>query len=124
MKKKSVTIVWRMTTIQNYEQNGDIIACGTGEPQYAELPVLTLLCNADHGSLTLTDLSNHETYMGTYTIVHSDNLSTMYHAAFDTVEGMAVTSATKYSNDERMPTLMIRLGEYTMNFFPENSFSH
>lgn len=30
--------VWRMTTIQSYEQNGDIIACGTGEPQYAELP--------------------------------------------------------------------------------------
>ena len=111
--------LWCMTTIQSTEQNGDVIACGKSEVLYSGVPVIDLCCTANQGILTLTDKTNGQTYTGTYKLSQADKQSSIYNITLNDTKGMAVVSSTQYYNDTSIPTLIVSLENYALNFFSE-----
>ena len=112
--------LWCMTTIQSAEQNGDVIVCGDTENLYFDVPVIDLCCTANQGMLTLTDNTNGETYIGTYKLNQSNKQSCIYSITLNDTEGMAVVSSTQYHDGTSIPTFIISLDDYALNFFPDN----
>lgn len=111
---------WKMTSVQNMDANGQVIAYGErGSSTLDTAKQIELTCEAKQGCLTLTDKTNQKTYTGTYRLSSTDLRSSIYGVTVDGTEGAAVTAMTTYQDDSKDPTLIIRLGDYTINFFAE-----
>ena len=116
---KLETRVWSMTSVQSTDADGQVIAHGPdGESTLDSAIELELQCTMANGKITLTDKTNTQTYNGTYTLKSSDIKSEIFNVSIGETTGVAVYSVTTYSNDTEVDTLIIRLGDYTMNFFP------
>ena len=116
------TYTWEMTSVQSGEDNGKVIAYGKRWFDTAVLDdaaELDMNCTAKDGMFTLTDLSNQNTYNGTYTLRSSNSDGSIYDVVLDGKEGIAVTGVTTYSDDTSDLTLIINLGDCTINFFAE-----
>lgn len=114
------TYTWEMTSVQSGEDNGRVIAYGERWSDTAVLDdaaELDMNCTAKDGLLTLIDLSNQNTYNGTYTFRSSNSDGSIYDVELDGKEGIAVIGVTTYSDDTSDPTLIINLGDFTINFF-------
>ena len=98
-----------------------VIACGDTESLYFDVPVIDLCCTANQGMLTLTDNTNGQTYPGTYKLNQSDKQSSIYGITLNDIEGMAVVSSIQYHNDTSIPTFIVSLDDYALNFFPEDT---
>ncbi len=110
---------WQMTTIQSTETDGQAVAHAPGVSGTPDTSVEVILkCTAADGELTLTDETNGNTYTGTYKITDTNQKTRIYDVTVDDSEGMAVVSMTVYHDGSQMPTFIINLGEYTLNFFP------
>ena len=111
--------VWILQTIQgSMENNGQIIAYGSEAAEIPEnAPVIQMICEATEGTLTLTDVTNVVSYTGSYTRSSSDSQSEIYEITLEGAEGMAVVSETTYQDNSATDTLIIRLDDYTLNFF-------
>ena len=110
---------WQMTTAQSMEAEGQAVAYGPGNESTLETAVEILLsCTAADGTITLTDETNGQTYSGTYKLVETDQQTSTYEVTVGETEGMAVVSMTTYHDDSQVPTFIISLGDYALNFFP------
>ncbi len=109
---------WRMTTVQGPEgENGAIIACPAAQADiYEGAEILELTCEAKDGSLTLTDLTNNESYTGTYRAMQKSPRDILYEITMADETGHAVTALTTYFDGGESPTLIISLGGYDINF--------
>ena len=111
---------WRMTTVQSVNAEGQIIAHAPGQvgsPETSE--EITLTCTAKDGVLTLNDESSNQTYTGSYKLSDSVPESSNYEVVIGETDGMAVVSVTTYLDDSSVPTLIIRIGDYALNFAPD-----
>ena len=111
--------VWSLQAVQgSLENNGQIIAYGSEAAEIPEnAPVIQMICEATKGTLTLTDATNEVSYIGSYTHSSSDSHSEIYVITLEGAEGMAVVSETTYQDNSETDTLIIRLDDYSLNFF-------
>lgn len=114
---------WVLSTIQSSEQNGDIIAYNPNDntvivPENAI--IIELLCSAKDNILTLSDETNSKTYTGEYKELDDNFESTIYEIIINGEQGTAVAATTKYVDGSQIPALIITLGDYTLNFQPDN----
>lgn len=118
---------WELTLIQS-SKDGSVIGCASEHYEMHKeiegLIVVDLECSAKNGNFTITDETNNQSYHGNYE--ESDVISvesTTYSIATTENTGTAVTSITKsdYDIDEgdKIPTLIITIGDYTLNFQAE-----
>lgn len=111
---------WEMSSVQSKEQNGQAVAYGErGSSTLDTAKYIDLICAAKDGSLTLTDTSNGKKYLGTYKLKESDPQATHYDVLLEGNEGFAVVSMTTYHDGSQVPTFIISLDDYTINFFAE-----
>jgi len=109
---------WEMTTVQSVEAEGQAIAYGPGESSTLDTAVEILLsCTAKNGELTLNDETNGASYSGTYKLTDTSQESLIYEVTVGETAGMAVVAMTTYHDESQVPTLIISLGDYALNFF-------
>lgn len=109
---------WVMTSVQSMETGGQAVAYGEGGSSTLEgAKQVELICKAQGGTLTLTDRTNDRTYTGTYQQSQRDSKSTIYEVEVDGTSGVAVAAMTTYQDGTKDPTLILNLGDYTVNFF-------
>ena len=115
---------WILSTIQSNEQNGDIIAYNPNDntvivPENAI--IIELSCSAKDKVLTLLDETNNKTYTGEYKELDDNFESTIYEITINETQGTAVASTMEYNDGKEIPTLIITLGDYTLNFYSNAS---
>lgn len=109
-----------MTTVQSVNAEGQIVAHAPGQigsPEASE--DISLTCTVKDGVLTLNDESNNQTYTGSYKLIDSVHESSNYEVVIGEAKGMAVVSSTTYLDDSTVPALIIRIGDYALNFAPD-----
>ena len=110
---------WTMFSVQSKE-DGMAIAYGErGSSTLDGAKQMEMTCTADNGSLSIADKTNNKIYSGTYKLTETSSQSNIYDVIVDGMEGMAVVSMTSYQNGEEEPTFIIRLEEYSINFYAE-----
>lgn len=110
---------WKISTIQRRE-DGVIIACSPEQNAlYENASAIELNCAAKNGSFTLTDLTNRNTYDGTYKSIETNHGATIYEITLRAKHGNAVAAITSYQDGSKIPTLIISTEEYVLNFFAE-----
>lgn len=113
--------VWSMSSVQSLNDNGEIIAYGANEKCDNENAVqVELECSAKDGVLEFKDVTNNKTYVGSYKLENANAKSINYSITIGTTKGFAVVSYTMYDNDSNMPTLIMNLGNYALNFYENN----
>ena len=125
---KAVTIenhTWELTFIQSTE-DGAIIGCASDyyedHKDIENLIVVDLSCDApgayytEGAYFTITDKTNHNSYDFNYEIKDESSETIIYDITSASNTGMAVTSITKTDDGTETPTLIITIGEYTLNF--------
>lgn len=111
---------WQMTSVQSMEADGQAIAYGPGGTSTLDTAVeIVLTCSAENGECLLTDETNEATYSGAYELTNTSQESLIYEVTIGETEGMAVVAMTTYHDDSQMPTLIISLGDYSLNFFAD-----
>lgn len=111
---------WVMTSVQSMEEGGQAVAYGQrGSSTLEEAKQIELVCQAKDGKLTLTDQTNSQTYIGTYQQSQVDPSSILYEVEVEGKEGVAVAAMTTYQDGSQEPTLILNLGDHTVNFFAE-----
>lgn len=109
---------WVMTSVQSMEAGGQAVAYGErGSSTLEEAKQVELICEAQGGTLTLTDRTNDRTYTGTYQQSQSDSKSTIYEVEVEGTSGVAVAAMTTYQDGTQDPTLIFNFGDYAVNFF-------
>lgn len=108
---------WEMTTVQSVEKDGQVIACGKDEGGGLgdALPV-ELLCTAEAGMITIRDETNGQVYNGGYSVTEDNPDSVIYQVTVGESNGVAVTALTTYHGGDTRSTLIMRFGDYTLNF--------
>lgn len=110
--------IWIMSTVQTTDNDGQLIAYGAESGCVPDNAVpLALTCQAAGGIITLTDQTNGNTYTGTYGKTSEDPRSEIYEIAIGQTSGLAVVSETSYQDGTKQATLVIRLDQYSLNFF-------
>ena len=108
---------WIMTSVQSGER-GEAVACGIGSSDlYGGAVEIELVCEAENGVLTISDLTNNKTYKGTYSLISDDPKSYSYEVEIEGKSGYAVSGMTTYHDGSQDPTFIINLIDYTVNFF-------
>ena len=109
---------WVMTSVQSMDAGGQAVAYGEqGSSTLEGAKQIELVCEAEGGTLTLTDRTNDRTYTGTYQQSQSDFKSTIYEVEVEGTSGVAVAAMTTYQDGTQDPTLILNLRDYTVNFF-------
>ena len=115
---------WVLSTIQSSEQNGGIIAYNPNDNTVIvseNAIMIELSCSAKDNVLTFFDETNSKTYTGVYKELNDNFESTIYEITInETQQGTAVASTTEYANGKEIPTLIITLNNYTLNFYSNN----
>ena len=109
----------KLTFIQSTE-DGAIIGCASDyyedHKDIENLIVVDLACDAPGTYFTIIDKTNHNTYYFNYAVKEENSETIIYDVTSDINTGMAVTSVTKADDGTETPTLIITIGEYTLNF--------
>lgn len=112
---------WTMFSVQSAE-DGQVIAYGErGDSTLDTAKKIELTCVVSDGSLTITDKTNGKSYSGTYRLKDTSSQAVIYDVVIDEKEGIAVVSMTTYNDDSGEPTFIIRLDDYAVNFYAEQS---
>lgn len=110
---------WQMTMVQSMKSEGQPIAYGLNNDGTLESAMKILLtCTTTDGTITISDETNGQTYFGTYTLTETNQQTSTYKITIGETVGMAVVSMTTYRDGDKMPTFVISLEDYTINFFP------
>jgi len=111
---------WQMTSVQSKEAEGQAIAYGPAGTSTLDTAVeIILSCSAEEGKLLLTDETNGNAYSGIYELTDTSQESVIYEVTIGETEGMAITSMTIYQDGCQIPTLIISLNDYALNFFAD-----
>lgn len=109
---------WIMSTVQSTAEDGQAIAYGPdGQSTLNSAVYIDMECKAEDGILTLTDKTNNNTYTGSYELINQDPEAVNYKVTIDGKEGIAVVAMTTYHDGTQMPTFIINLEDYVLNFF-------
>lgn len=110
---------WKLTFIQS-NKDGSIIGCASehyeAHKDIGNIIVVDLICSAENGNFVITDNTNNTKYSGTYTAIDESTENILYDIAASTNKGTAVSSVTKDDRGSETPTLIITIGDYSLNF--------
>lgn len=114
--------VWKITVIQEKtkiqeNQKGDVIACAPEFiSSYKGAAEIDLTCEAQNGSFTITDARSNQSYKGQYRLEERSPEGTIYEIKLGEATGYAVTGMTTYLDNNQIPTFIINIGDYVLNF--------
>ena len=109
---------WQAATVQN-AKDGSITACSSDYIlQYEDAEEISVELEANKGNMTINDLSDNKKYSGTYDLIKTTPSGEINKINVGDEEGLATCSVTNENGKEK-PTLIITLGEYSINFQPE-----
>lgn len=118
---------WKMRTVMSSDmdkaQSEDelVIAVGESDDLYPDAKIIDLKLTAKDGELIVTDITNGETYDGTYKIMKQTPKSIDYEVVINGLRGYATVASTEYYDGSEIPTLPINLGEYALYFIPNET---
>lgn len=108
---------WRMTTVQSLDAGGSSVACAPDTPgALPNTPTLTLTCTMKDETLTLTDETAGQTHSGSYRTTDVSRDALRLAITVGNTEGFGTVAYTTYADGTRQPTLILVLGDYTLNF--------
>lgn len=108
---------WRMTTVQSLDAGGSSVACAPDTPGIPQdTQVLTLTCTMKDETLTLTDETAGQTHSGSYRTTDVSRDALRLAITVGNTEGFGTVAYTTYADGTRQPTLILVLGDYTLNF--------
>lgn len=111
-----------MTSVQSMKAERQAVAYGPDGGSVLETAVeVVLVCTAEDGELSIVDETNSQTYAGTYKRIETDQQTATYEVTIGENEGMAVVSMTTYHDESQMPTFIISLSDYALNFFAKEN---
>lgn len=111
---------WIMTTAQSTE-SGDFVAYNPSDDSfdaenYPNIVAVDLTFEAKNGLLTVENKTDGVKYARTYKEINSSSAGTQYEITIGEKSGMAVASATKYSDGTEVLTLILSVDGYAINF--------
>ena len=115
---------WKMSAVMSnnvdatQSENDFVIAVGEADDIHPNAQIVELTLSAKDGELTLVDVTNSKTYIGTYKIMNRTPKSIDYEIVIDGISGYATVARTEYYDGSETPTLPINLGEYALYFAP------
>ena len=86
---------------------------------HPEAKIIEIILVAKDGKIIITDVTNNNTYEGTYTVSGRNPKGTDYHITIDGKSGYAGVAMTTYADGSEEPTLPITLDGYSMDFYAE-----
>lgn len=107
---------WEVTTIQDLD-NGTVVACsGDNADLFPDASEIVMSCITDSKEITLTNQTDNQIYNGTYVKYSSKPDSVIYSIQIGEDAGTAVCAWTTYQDGSKTPTLILSIGDYTLNF--------
>lgn len=111
---------WKMRYVMHGENEQLIVDAVSAEDfAHPEARMIEMTLVAKDGRITLTDITNNETYEGTYTLQQKTPAGTDYKITIDGKEGYATVAMTTYADGKEEPTLPINLGTHSIYFYAE-----
>ena len=111
---------WKMRTIAHVEGEQLLYDAAAEEiTAHPEAKIIEMTLVAKDGKLTITDVTNNKTYVGSYTVEQKTPDGTDYKVTIDGKEGYATVAMTAYADASEEPTLPISLDGYSMYFYAE-----
>lgn len=111
---------WKMRTIMHAEDNRVVYdAVAEESSTHPEAKIIEIILVAKDGKITITDVTNNNTYEGTYTVSGRNPKGTDYHITIDGKSGYAGVAMTTYADGSEEPTLPISLDGYSMYFYSQ-----
>lgn len=112
--------VWQMFSIQSIAENGAAIAYGPeGSSALEDAAELDMVCEASGGVLSLTDKTNEKTYTGIYSEKQASPESVIYEIEIAENKGYGTAALTEYEDGTTRATLILAVGDYSLNFFAD-----
>lgn len=118
---------WKMRTVMSNNLEADqiedelVVAVGENDDIHPNAKIVDLKLVAKNGTITLTDVTNNQTFTGTYKVQQKTPKGTDYEITIDGIEGYATVAPTEYYDGSKVPTLPINLGDYALYFIPVNN---
>lgn len=111
---------WKLK-IASYLENDEMVVAMMDEASSAwpEAAVLEVTLTAIDGELYIVDHTNDVTYIGTYKLTGRDPGVINYDVNFDNCSGYALVGMTTYADGSQVPTLPLKVGKYTLEFYAE-----
>ena len=117
-KPKIEDYEWKMQTIGHVEGEQLVYDAAAEESTaHPEANIIEMTLVAKDGKITITDVTNSNTYEGTYTVSGKNPEGTDYHITIDGKTGYATVAMTKYYEGTESPTLPINLGTHSIYFY-------
>ena len=122
-KKAEVPIeeyVWALESALQHSLDGRVIACSEG---YAEgiddegVQILSCIMTASDGKYSIVDKTDDLSFAGEYELYEAVKDSASYHLTTNNGHGVAITGKVTYADGSQARTLIVRFGDYTLNFF-------
>ena len=111
---------WKMRTIMHAEDNRVVYdAVAEESSTHPKAKIIEIILVAKDGKITITDVTNNNTYEGTYTVSGRNPKGTDYHITIDGKSGYAGVAMTTYADGSEEPTLPISLDGYSMYFYSQ-----
>lgn len=111
---------WKMRTIMHAEDNRVVYdAVAEESSTHPEAKIIEIILVAKDGKITITNVTNNNTYEGTYTVSGRNPKGTDYHITIDGKSGYAGVAMTTYADGSEEPTLPISLDGYSMYFYSQ-----
>lgn len=112
---------WAMSFIQSVEQNGDFVAYAPSndtfyKTAYPDAVAMEMTCTAKDGVLSILDKTNNKNYNGSYQITDSSSKTVIYKIVLEDKSGTAVVSVTNGQVGTVIPTMILSVGDYALNF--------
>ena len=119
-KPKIEDYEWKMRTIAHIEGEQLVYDAAAEESTaHPEAKIIDMTLVAKDGKITITDVTNNNTYEGTYTVSGRNPEGTDYHITIDGKSGYAGVAMTTYADGLEEPTLPINLDGYSMYFYAQ-----
>lgn len=113
---------WKMTMIQSGEDGGArAVGSAILRDTYPNADYLEMACSFDNPGITIRNLTNGESWNGTYSNkVNGEEHTAFYDVVFeDGAKGRIVAGITEYGDGRREGTLIVSAGGHTLNFTAE-----
>ena len=112
--------IWVMSSIQKAD-DGAVIYCSANEKSnYTGVDVRDITCNINGSTIDILNNETSEKWSGTYKLLNSDDISSIYEATIEDTECQIVKSVTEYKNGtDTRDTLILSCRDYVLNFFAE-----
>ena len=109
---------WKMRTIAHVENDKVVYDAAAEESStHPEAKMIDMILVAKDGKIIITDITNNNTYEGTYTVSGKNPRGTDYKIMVDGKEGYATAAMTTYADGREEPTLPLMIGEYSLYFY-------